>query len=305
MEIFEDDCGCHRGLEIQVLSKNHLNSLIGKYWAEVDIDNVSEWKLITKNDLDLIGKKIQIRSPMTCQTQNFKICKKCFGEKKIRTKYIGATAGQCITERLTQLLLRSFHTSGSCELTLDNNVLEFLKNHLIDIQEKDNIISLFADCDFPSNGFQNIPGYLNHSEKIIQYQQISEDIHNNDALYIVEKLKEILKKNDKVTKKPGEYYTDLTECILSVGEIFSSYIEMVLAHMFMVSESDFWRYNQTQKIVTKLSDKTMAAKISPLLGFLYQPNRISINGITDDHLLNSIVSDEAVSFHEKIFLQKF
>lgn len=74
MEIFEDDCGCHRGLEIQVLSKNHLNSLIGKYWAEVDIDNVSEWKLITKNDLDLIGKKIQIRSPMTCQTQNFKIC---------------------------------------------------------------------------------------------------------------------------------------------------------------------------------------------------------------------------------------
>ena len=124
-------------------------------------------------------------------------------------------------------------------------------------------------------------------------------------MYIVEKLKEILKKNDKVTKKPGEYYTDLTECILSVGEIFSSYIEMVLAHMFMVSESDFWRYNQTQKIVTKLSDKTMAAKISPLLGFLYQPNRISINGITDDHLLNSIVSDKAVSFHEKIFLQKF
>ena len=33
----------------------------------------------TGNEDDLIDQRIMIRSPMTCKTENFRICKKCFG----------------------------------------------------------------------------------------------------------------------------------------------------------------------------------------------------------------------------------
>ena len=107
IEIVEEDCGCTQGLNIHVQNESHFKTLIGKYWSDGMKDE--EWKLITENDTDLIDKWIMLRTPMTCKTPNFKICKKCFGEKKIRTPYVGVTAGQCMTERLTQLLMRSFH----------------------------------------------------------------------------------------------------------------------------------------------------------------------------------------------------
>lgn len=106
MEISEDDCGCDSGLPITILNKDHLSILANKYYKEGVGD--PEWKLLSGNESSLIGQNIIIRSPMTCKTKNFKICKKCFGEKKTRTKYVGVTAGQCITERFTQLLMRSF-----------------------------------------------------------------------------------------------------------------------------------------------------------------------------------------------------
>ena len=79
---------------------------------------------------------------------------------------------------------------------------------------------------------------------------------------------------------------------------------MVLAHLFMTSDEDFWRYNYDKPVICKLSEKTVAAKISPLLGFLYQPNRITINTIGDD-ILNLIEQNENLSIHERIFLQKY
>lgn len=54
----------------------------------------------------------------------------------------------------------------------------------------------------------------------------------------------------------------------------------------------------------KLSDKAVAAKISPLLGFLYQPNKITINGFDND-FIDVISSNKPLTFHERIFLQKY
>ncbi len=106
IELAEDDCGCQSGLYIVPFSKQHIHCLAGKYYKKLATD---EWKLLNGDEYDLIDQRIILRSPMTCQTKNFKICHKCFGEKKVRTEFIGVTAGQVITERLTQLLMRSFH----------------------------------------------------------------------------------------------------------------------------------------------------------------------------------------------------
>ena len=108
IEVVEEDCGCTTGLYITPFSKQHMHCLNGKYYKKLATD---EWKLLTGNEYDLIDQRIMLRSPMTCKTQNFRICKKCFGEKHLRTQFCGVTAGQVLTERLTQLLMRSFHES--------------------------------------------------------------------------------------------------------------------------------------------------------------------------------------------------
>jgi hypothetical protein len=73
-----------------------------------------ELVLITKDSCkDLIGKTIKIRSPIFCTEP--KVCKTCYGEshKTLNSTFIGIIAAQTLGEKSTQLVLRTFHTSGS------------------------------------------------------------------------------------------------------------------------------------------------------------------------------------------------
>lgn len=298
IELAEDDCGCQSGLYIVPFSKQHIHCLAGKYYKKVITD---EWKLLNGDEYDLIDQRIILRSPMTCQTKNFKICHKCFGEKKVRTEFIGVTAGQVITERLTQLLMRSFHTSGSCEIDLDKTTSDFIKNYLIDINEDDSLITLVFTTDKIPDELTKIQGYLSKENNLVRYTKLSEQVVNNDVLATVIKVKELMKKSDN-PKLPHEYYTDLMSCILEVGDIYSSFVELVLAHLFLVNENEFWRYNQDKPVVLKLSEKTVAAKISPLLGFTFTPNRLTINELEEDMMDISQIDPEKLCFHEKVFL---
>ena len=98
LEIAEDDCGTEDCMEIIINSKSHAESLVDKYYKE-DFE-LDEWKILTEEKAyQLINRKIQIRTPMLCKTPNFKMCKKCFGNRFYPTKYLGITAGQSIAER--------------------------------------------------------------------------------------------------------------------------------------------------------------------------------------------------------------
>ena len=106
VEIKEEDCYTEHSLEILVFSKKHAHSLVGKYFKDV-YDLNQDWKVLDfKTAKSFINKKIKIRSPMTCQTSNFKICRKCFGNRQFPTKYVGIVAGQIVSERITQLIMR-------------------------------------------------------------------------------------------------------------------------------------------------------------------------------------------------------
>ena len=94
------------------------------------------------------------------------------------------------------------------------------------------------------------------------------------------------------------------ELILSVGAPFSSFIEILLSNMFLTDAKSgtLWRYDQSQPIKLKLGDKTLAARISPLLGLLYQQNSKSIDKI---EFLDSYINSDKLTIYEKIFLEKF
>lgn len=98
-------------------SLDFIRSLVGRYYK---IKKSEKLKKIN-DDIDemksLIGKTILLRSPIYCKSD--KICHICYGDtfKHINSDQIGMVATQSLGERMTQLVLRTFHLSGVVQTT--------------------------------------------------------------------------------------------------------------------------------------------------------------------------------------------
>lgn len=104
-----DDCGSTDFLEVNVKTQRKARMLVGRYMS-----TKNGLVLITnENCLELTGKIIEIRSPILCKSA--KLCKTCYGNlhEYINSRFVGIIAAQTLGERGTQLVLRTFHTSGS------------------------------------------------------------------------------------------------------------------------------------------------------------------------------------------------
>ena len=301
LEVVEDDCFSLDGINTIIMSQEHGETLIGKYFKDPNIDE--PWKLFEKEHIKTnINKQIIIRSPITCQTPNFRMCQKCFGEKKFSTKYLGITAGQILAERLTQLTMRTFHESGSANLNEKPDFELFLKNHLIDIQNSDDYIVLEFNTDnFPEMELPH--GFNDYYDNKMIFNVLKKPVNNNDSIAILNKIKDLLKIQKNNIGHPQDYYQKMMTLILTVGKPYSSFVEMLFANMFIVEDYPnmrFWRYNTSEPIIEKFGDKTMAKKLSGLLGFLFQPNVDTIEKL--DSLETMEVNDD-MSIYEKIFLE--
>ena len=104
-----EDCGTKDFLTVDVKNKMKAQMLINRYM----LANETLVKITKDNYQDNIGKLIQIRSPILCQSP--RICHTCYGDlhKRLNSRFIGIIATQTLGERGTQLVLRTFHTSGS------------------------------------------------------------------------------------------------------------------------------------------------------------------------------------------------
>jgi hypothetical protein len=93
IEVEEEDCNTYYGFNIKILNKSHAKSLLNRYYK---INMSDDWTIFDENDINrFIGQTLIFRSPITCFTPNYKICKKCFGDyKRIKTPYLGIIAGQ-------------------------------------------------------------------------------------------------------------------------------------------------------------------------------------------------------------------
>jgi len=106
------DCGTTDLLEINVKNERKARMLINRYYL-----SSGKLSLITKDNYkQIINKTIQVRSPILCKSP--KICHTCYGKlrEKLNSRFIGIIAAQTLGERGTQLVLRTFHTSGSAQV---------------------------------------------------------------------------------------------------------------------------------------------------------------------------------------------
>jgi hypothetical protein len=316
LECSEDDCGTEGYLEFRLINEKHGESIIGK---NIRINKYDDWKPATKEDIKKILEnklKIQMRSPITCITPNFRMCKKCFGERQYPTKYLGISAGQNVTERFTQLTLRTFHTSGSATLHCDANdnqtkqehkeIIKYFKDNIIDIDSQKfktkifvNNIDKMPECMKTLSGFREIDG------NCIVFTKLDNPVKNKDMVASLNKIKDLLKSQKNNIGTPTSFYINMMTELLESGCPYSSFVEMIFANMFLtdIKIKEFWRYNQDKKIVCKLGDKILASMISPLLGLLFTPNAGTIEKVGKIDDLD--FEEENLTIYEKIFLDIF
>ncbi len=111
----QDDCGTTDLLRVEVTSIKKAEMLIGKYFKE-NLEDKRLKKFSHKSIEKYLDKTIYVRSPIYCK--NPTICKKCYGDfyKNLNSEYIGVIAAQSLGEANTQLVLRTFHTSGVAQI---------------------------------------------------------------------------------------------------------------------------------------------------------------------------------------------
>lgn len=168
----------------------------------------------------------------------------------------------------------------------------------MDIEDHENEYHLvFNSNDFPETIFEHKDFLRTEQFKII-FAKNNSDIYNKDTVSILNQLTELLKAKDNPSNDPIEYYEELLSYLLEIGTPYSSFVEMLFANMFLtnIAENKFWRYNQDEKIVKKLSDKKLASNIDPRLGCLYEPNEKSLKKI------DSLDNLENPSIYERIWL---
>lgn len=145
LDLNTKDCGTNDKLRVDVDSEKKARLLIGK-WFSFNKDDVNISIIDKENYKSLIGKTIFIRSPIFCK--NEKICLTCYGEfyKKLDSRFIGVISAQSLGEVNTQLVLRTFHTSGTAivrdiqfkqqDIVNDLSIISYLLHHYDKVENK-------------------------------------------------------------------------------------------------------------------------------------------------------------------------
>lgn len=190
-----------------VKTEEHLKRLVGRNYR---LPTSQVYKEITKNDKHLIGKKILVKSPMTCASHKG-ICCGCYGDMLFHTNQggvgVGAFAGAIITNPVSQSVLSSKHL-----LTTTSEKIEFTQDFYNYFTLTANEITLSDDKDFSNEDYS----LLIIGENIVTINELDEgeinefvtifhvknnrtgevfEIHEKDMkeLYISPELKEVMK----------------------------------------------------------------------------------------------------------------
>lgn len=207
-----DDCYTLHPIEYTIRTKEHLFRMKGRNYR---LPWQRNYRIMTGNEMHLIGEKILVRSPITCASK--KICKKCYGDlfytnKDIRS--VGGYSGALITEPLSQRVLSAKHllTTQSDKLTFNEEFYDALSIHaneiminnenekidkgiysLVLIKENLQVIDEFEESEF--NSYVTLFHIKNkETGELIEMAEV-----DGKEMYISPELREIISK-DKTTK---------------------------------------------------------------------------------------------------------
>lgn len=207
--------------------------------------------------------------------------------------------------------MKTFHTSGSADIDYDPQIVEFLYNHLINIEYIDQeTFKIKFNSKIPKElleKFNEIEGFVKLMDNEVIYKDIY-NIENNDVTKVIHDVRALLALQIGKTTPITDLYHQLIKMILSVGDIYSSYIEIVLCNMYLTKKGEILRYalnrdvNEYQNIKTKLAVRTLHTAVSKLLGLLFEPNARSVSIFSDQSKKLRLSSD---TIFEKLWAGEF
>jgi hypothetical protein len=128
-------------------------------------------------------------------------------------------------------------------------------------------------------------------------------IENCDVGSVIKEVNKCLQTENKDIIALDETYYKLLSNILTVGEIYSSFIELILSILYVGYDNEIIRYqikkNLPIKVEKKFSVREAHNFISPVLSLLYEPNIHSIKKYYE-YLIQK--NQYYVSIYEKIWM---
>ena len=310
LEIIEDDCKSNYGFSIKIQNKTHCKSLINRYYINSNGDLVL-FDENHVNDENNIGKVFNFRSPITCQTADFKVCRKCIGEYAFKSPYVGVMTGQYIEERITQLIMSSFHTSGSATISILPKFKDFITNYIEDIDLNKDYVDIIFNTDVSNEILEEIDTFddllFNQqiNSKTLRFNLYKDKIENNDVNKLAKKINNLLKTQNSPKITPiDEAYYEMIGALHTINQIYSIFVELLFANTYINKDRKVLRYalkdGEDATPFTKYNIKKIHNSQSNALSLIFEPNVTSILNYFKNPKLN-----DSLNIFEKIWLGKF
>lgn len=205
---------------------------------------VDDERRIVPFSQSMVGKVIHLRSPIYCSTPN--ICRTCYGDllMRNRTRYVGILSAQICGERLTQTIMRTFHTGGAVSIKtvdiiseisriLDNSHKRILEKNFV--QEK-SVLKALSDGQIEIDTSDYLDAKkdiiitkesigLNYAYFQLRYADIATDVTIDNKIEIDLRDKEMVSDGQIITIK---YKKDsvVFDCI-PTNEAFSEQMKII------------------------------------------------------------------------------
>ena len=287
-----EDCDSKSLLPIEIVSKDHFESLNGRYYVQNNKKHLLS--VDTCKPEDFIGKTFNFRWPGGCEHPGYKICNCCFGTKQPQSANLGAAVGSYISESIIQSVLRTHHFSGAFITNIRKPILELIKRNrfmspnymfvkLNNQNDIDELKKFYLETYGNSEDVQIIytPKLNTETETAWEIKVVNAP-YNDDS---VKKLNNIIQVIDKDRSKDKllpvtEMYKKLLEEIILPNGILSIYVELVMSILFFDENGVMCRYGGEPD--HQIALKNIIKNCDPRLGIHYNFNKAAVSSILKD-----------------------
>jgi len=271
-----EDCGSEKFYKIKVKNKTHL-SLLNHRWHHDENQGLISIDIL---DTSLIGKYVNLRSPMTCKNKGYKICQKCMGDKLPESTNLGSTVGAALSEGIIQSVLRTHHFGGAFIANEDKHLLDIMRRS--EFRAPDTIIGQPEDIEYIIEYLQNIYLADDWEHEILPINDktgIKITIHNlpfnDDSVKQLNNIVGLIDKNRDAGGliDPAVLYEEL-QLVIEQNNILSLYLELIISLLYYDEDGILYRYSD-KEAVTQIALKNVVEILDPKLSIFYNfSNRI-------------------------------
>ncbi len=297
-----EETGKQRYFEVEIKNEKYLKTLKHRWYKLPEWD---EEKVLKGDEKELIGKTILLRSPITCQLDEYRVCKKCLGEKRPVTKNLGAPIGQYLSEAIIQSVLRAHHFGGVFLADEDKKLKDILRNIKYLIIDE-NLTILEGNKEDIKYIEEFLKTKYNETQAEIYITEIDDKarieiiIHempfSEDAVKILKEITALIDKN--ISKKDQFDIYNTFDKLIEISDsngILNIYFELVMSLLYYDEDNVLLRYTDKEP-VKQLALKDIIDNIDPKLNIFYNFSSSTLNKIYSkkdikevNHMYNDLI----------------